>query len=247
MAIELFCNSCGQKLRVPDEHAGKQARCPQCHATTQISANALSSQPQSPGQDEWYMKTLDGTIYGPVDKLELDRWKAEERLNIQCQLSRGNKENWLSAIQVYPDINTPQSFQSNITSQQFTPSQPSNPFSDSYVQQANNPYTSPAAHTSMRNSQYLPHRGALILTLAIIGLVINIGGCMFCGFIINLAFVIPAWVMADADLHAIRLRRMAPEGMGFTQAGKIISIISCVLSFLFFLFFACIFLVGSFN
>lgn len=30
MAIELICQGCSSKLRVGDEHAGKQARCPQC-------------------------------------------------------------------------------------------------------------------------------------------------------------------------------------------------------------------------
>ncbi len=43
MAIEFLCSGCSNTLRVPDEHAGKHARCPQCS-----SVNAIPNQSQSP-------------------------------------------------------------------------------------------------------------------------------------------------------------------------------------------------------
>lgn len=39
MAIEFTCSSCNTTLRVPDEHAGKQARCPKCQSLNLIQAS----------------------------------------------------------------------------------------------------------------------------------------------------------------------------------------------------------------
>jgi len=58
MAIELPCSGCGQTLRVRDEDAGRQARCPQCGAVTSVplggpsySANADPNDiPLAPGE-----------------------------------------------------------------------------------------------------------------------------------------------------------------------------------------------------
>ena len=59
MAIEFSCSSCGTTLRVPDEHAGKQARCPKCQSLNVIQAGVRqpdpfagqpASQPTSPMQ-----------------------------------------------------------------------------------------------------------------------------------------------------------------------------------------------------
>src|SRR2546425_12640500 len=40
MAIEFSCPSCNQLLRVPDESAGKNAKCPKCSTVVQIPAGA---------------------------------------------------------------------------------------------------------------------------------------------------------------------------------------------------------------
>lgn len=63
-----------------------------------------------------------------------------------------------------------------------------------------------------------PHRGALILTLGIIGLVL----CLICGIV--------AWVMGNSDLREMDAGRMDPAGRGMTQAGKILGIISVCLA-----------------
>lgn len=49
MAIESICSSCGQRLSVADEHAGKQAKCPACGAVYQVPTPASS--PGSSGSD----------------------------------------------------------------------------------------------------------------------------------------------------------------------------------------------------
>lgn len=49
MTIELPCSQCGQWLRVADEFAGRQARCPQCGGITSIPldpASGISVAPQ---------------------------------------------------------------------------------------------------------------------------------------------------------------------------------------------------------
>jgi hypothetical protein len=67
-------------------------------------------------------------------------------------------------------------------------------------------------------SQYLqPHRGALILVLGILSLVV----CAPLGFF--------AWVMGNTDLREIRAGRMDPTGEGLVSAGRIIGIIGAVL------------------
>ena len=46
MPIEFECPGCRNRLRVPDEHAGKQARCPECSFVSQVPYLAVDGQPQ---------------------------------------------------------------------------------------------------------------------------------------------------------------------------------------------------------
>jgi hypothetical protein len=62
-----------------------------------------------------------------------------------------------------------------------------------------------------------PHRGAIVLVLGILGLVI----CFICGII--------AWVMGKQDLAEMDAGRMDPSGRSLTQAGKICGMISVIL------------------
>lgn len=52
MTIELPCSGCGQQLRVRDEDAGRQARCPQCGAVSSVplsSPQGFSAPTPPPG------------------------------------------------------------------------------------------------------------------------------------------------------------------------------------------------------
>ncbi|MCS7014857.1 MAG: hypothetical protein NZM42_01905 [Gemmatales bacterium] len=62
-----------------------------------------------------------------------------------------------------------------------------------------------------------PHRGGLILTLAILGLLI-------CG-----PLALAAWLMAVSDLQKIRHGTMDKSGYGLTQAGLVVGIIGTIL------------------
>ena len=62
-----------------------------------------------------------------------------------------------------------------------------------------------------------PHRGAIILVLGIVGLVV----CQPVG--------IAAWVMGSSDLRAMQAGQMDPSGEGLTKAGKICGMIAVAL------------------
>jgi hypothetical protein len=62
-----------------------------------------------------------------------------------------------------------------------------------------------------------PHRGAMILILGILGIVM----CQL--------FSPVAWIMGSQDLAAMRAGRMDPEGEGTTRAGQILGIIGTIL------------------
>lgn len=85
---------------------------------------------------------------------------------------------------------------------------------------------------------YMPHRGGLILAFGLISIVTGI-----------FVFGIIAWVMGNNDLADIRAGRMDPEGEGMTQAGRIIGMISTIMTIVGVVaccgFYGCIFLLAA--
>jgi hypothetical protein len=70
-----------------------------------------------------------------------------------------------------------------------------------------------------------PHRGAVVLTLGILGLVFS------CIPILGWVLGGMAMSMAGSDLREMSLRRMDRSGRGLTQAGRICGTIGVVLAF----------------
>ncbi len=66
---------------------------------------------------------------------------------------------------------------------------------------------------------FAPHRGTLILVLGILSLV---GAGMFTG--------IPAWILGNHDMKEIREGRMDPEGESNTNIGRILGMVSTIIS-----------------
>jgi hypothetical protein len=148
-------------------------------------------------------------------------------------LSREGQPGWLWACDVYPMLASAR----GAVTQAYVGQSPSNRDEVKVAETAGhqsskspnrgnpgagaNPYSSPSSanpgYYGERSAYLKPHRGGLILTLGILGLVL----CHFLG--------IPAWIMGSADLKEIRAGRMDPAGQGLTQAGKILGIIACVL------------------
>jgi predicted Zn finger-like uncharacterized protein len=69
-----------------------------------------------------------------------------------------------------------------------------------------------------------PHRGGLILTLGILGLVLSC--CPMAGWILGGI----ALSMGNTDLQAMSRRQMDRSGQGMTQAGKICGLIAVILA-----------------
>ena len=82
-----------------------------------------------------------------------------------------------------------------------------------------------------RRRGVIPHRGAVILTLGILSLVL-----MCIGVILGPI----AWAMGTTDLSEMRSGRMDAEGEGITNAGRICGIVGTFLS-LVWIFCGCLF------
>jgi GYF domain 2 len=204
-------------------------------------ASAVESS-TAPVPDRWTVKFSSGQSYGPVGKSQLDTWVSEGRVTGDCQLSRAGQPGWLWARDVYPLLASARGAVTQPYVSQSPSDRDASKIAEAAVHDSStspnlgdpaagaNPYSSPASanpgYYGERAGYLKPHRGGLILTLGILGLVL----CHFLG--------IPAWIMGSADLKEIRAGRMDPAGQGLTQAGMIIGIIACVFMVIGFAFMA---------
>ena len=83
--------------------------------------------------------------------------------------------------------------------------------------ESSQPLAVPTAPQPATHSQLKPHRGGVVLTLGILGIVV----CFICGII--------AWVMGKNDLRQMDARTMDPAGRDLTNAGRICGIIGFIL------------------
>ncbi len=230
MPIDTLCPSCRAKLRISDEYAGQQARCPVCQtiyavpeasspsppinveemaavappadevpalvappaqddlpdpvATEQVSElPAASDSPSTPLPEptdphQWFLRTPEGPIYGPVAPDVFERWVQEGRVTPDCAISAGDHR-WRAAAELFPSL--------------------TNPIPVPVM---------PIKAESWRAGER-PHRGPLILILGILSIITT---CPIPG--------IMAWVMGSADLADMQAGRMDASGQGATQAGR---------------------------
>jgi hypothetical protein len=231
MTIEFHCTQCGQKLRVPDEHAGKLARCPQCQLELPVPGGTAPSSPGGNpfagpmpssslrGTGRWYVKTPDGERYGPLDRSELERWRDSGRLNAQCELLEEGWEQWKWADEVFPEL-APRMVASSPPPREGprTPMVSDNPYAATLSSQE------PTRRDGSDFRYLKPHRGGLILGMGISNFVF----CMLCSFC-SLAISIPTIVMAQNDLKEMENGVMDPSGEGITRAGWIMAMIQIVI------------------
>lgn len=216
MPIEAKCPGCDRLLRVADEYAGKQARCPVCNAIYSVpecpveaalaaaivapidggevalEATVMEPEPPSPDLSLWSMKTPEGQTFGPVKRPELDKWVTQGRVTSDCEL-RADEGAWQTADLVYPVLRMPAG--NNL------PAGTNSDGGQSPVVSANPSYMA-------------PHRGGVILAVAIMGF---ISACPILS--------IMAWVMGNGDLREMREGRMDPQGQGLTFAGYLLGMV----------------------
>ena len=110
MPIEISCNNCSKRLRVPDTAAGKRVKCPGCQTVLSVPAGGSASGTGSavgasgPGAVKYHLKTEDGQTFGPVPKSELDEWLAEGRVTAECQILKDGGDQWQWASDIYPQL-----------------------------------------------------------------------------------------------------------------------------------------------
>src|SRR5262245_35879123 len=108
--MEIACPTCGRTLRVADEHAGKQIRCPACQQISVTPGNpensaATAAEPERTATS-WHVRTPDGPIYGPIGWDEVLVWAAEGRITADCELSESVQGPWHSATELVPNLPT---------------------------------------------------------------------------------------------------------------------------------------------
>ena len=199
--IDSICSRCGKQLRVSAEHAGRKARCPHCQLVYTVPAqNTVSSAgfelslPAPPTGETWQVKSPDGLIYGPVTKSELDGWRDAGRITHLSQLLPTGGGQWLWAAQVYPEL-TPAAAMTPLALQA-----PANPQPPTHL----HPYYA---------SGIVPHRGVLVLALAITGVFTFCAGLSIIGVVLGVH-----------DLRLMKQEKMDPAGRGLTIAGIVLSL-----------------------
>ena len=215
MAIETKCPGCQRTLRVDDENASKQARCPMCNTIYVVPGGETAErQPTAPSSDSpWYMKTPEGQVYGPVNRTELERWLAEGRISAECELRTRENQEWRSADDYFGVLSRQSE---TATGQQTRPTSDGNV--QGYGRSPFEPGTSVATRPTTSHQFQVRHRGGMILAFGILGWVFT---CP--------VFAVMAWVMGTSDLREMRLGRMDSSGMGLTQAGHVLGMIYTLL------------------
>lgn len=221
MPIDSQCTGCGKMLRVADEYAGRRARCPVCQTIYTVPsgndteewapAAVVDSVPpasyESSSQQGWYLRIHDGTVYGPVERAEMNRWVAEGRVDARCRIRNEFEPNWLAADHYFPILSE-------------------RPGAAAFA----TPRLSPMAAANMSvpdrgprttrddSSSYLPHRGVLILILAVLSWVTAFP-----------VFGALAWYLGSQDLHEIRAGQRDPDGESLTRAGQVLGMLHVLL------------------
>ncbi len=211
----------------PEPTSGQHERADEGARSDETASGAglpASSPPLSIHGDtaEWYMKTPEEQTFGPATFKELERWVQEGRITADCHLCQGAAGNWQPADWLFPSLKTQATFSpllartpaASHSAPTYTPSH--------YPSPAGHPNASP---TNFALGRYVaPHRGPLILVLALMGL-----------FITCPVFPFMTWVMGSNDLREMQAGRMDPAGRDLTRAGMVIGMVLSILWILGFL------------
>lgn len=232
MPIESNCAGCGALLRVSDEYAGRQAKCPECGVIYTVPTSAGAQQRGGLGEpgDDWQDPSTVATQYvqparlvgepevappaesAPPSDLSADPsfWLQTPEGRSYGPVTKSGLDAWYREGRIAGDCQIQQE-----GDRTWHPAERFYPQLRPAVS-GGNPFRGPA--TARRPVWHRPHRGGLILALGVLGLVVQ---CPL--------FSVAAWVMGNHDLREIDAGRMDPEGLGLTQAGRILGMIVSIL------------------
>jgi hypothetical protein len=246
MAIECPCPGCGVVLGVSDEHAGKQARCPECAAlfvvpktseiqttsppfvdspqTAPSTADAVQADAAAettavapeveetplaiappPDHRQWWLKTPQGAVYGPISKEQLDCWCEEGRVADDCHVKHEEEHAWREAAEEYPVL-----VQKEPPVAAFAA-----PQGVAETRTAVGPEVSLSPTASARPTVLLPHRGVIISALGFASWI-----TLCCP-----VFGVIAWNMGNRDLELMYSGQMDASGMRMTHLGRLIGLL----------------------
>ncbi len=230
MTIEFNCPDCNKLLRTSDERAGQTANCPTCGSVVFVPHVELYDVDIS--SDDIYGDDIDN-IYDDAD----DDQQAENDHVIPSTTNKGD----------FDSVFSPDATGSTRSQQEFDEFDELD--EDVFRGEKTCPMcgvsNSPTAKQCSRCGENLfhqqfyqqskpefdgeaPHRGGLILGL---GIASFFTCCIFLG--------IASWIMGSEDIREIDAGRMDPTGRDFTQAGRILGMISVIFQASIVLFFCC--------
>ena len=109
MPIEFNCPHCQSVLRVEDSNAGKRARCPHCNVVNRIPGERVEPETsvtpaEPPVSHQFFIDSVSGQTYGPVNKQELEQWVEEGRISPACVIRATGERRGQPATVYFPSI-----------------------------------------------------------------------------------------------------------------------------------------------
>lgn len=209
------CPSCGQIYTVPLSSTTAAPTIPtglpnSPSATSAPAADIWGGTSSTPSAFEaatgstsqYWMRAADGSVYGPVDRANLDRWFKEGRVGVGYQIREGEQGTWVEASRFQPQAAA-------------NPYAPANPYAAAHGTSPYAPPTSGSLHHYPK-----PDRGVLVLIMGILSWVI----CLFFGIV--------AVVVGRSALADIESGQANPNDKTLVKIGYWLGLISLILNVL---------------
>jgi LSD1 subclass zinc finger protein len=238
------CPSCGRKLRLPEEALGKQVQCPSCQTTFLAQIQAIPFA-QFAGHERGPAPTEarpSGGMQPPAARPE----SATPHLTLE---EEGEPITLVPHLPSPPPPLRPVLLEAELGDDSGSPTAglmkcpycwewiPKNAgycrFCGEELDKGKHEWERRGA--VRRDCD--PHRGGLILTLGIVGLVASFLHILA---IVGLPLSIAAWTMAQTDIKQINEGLMDPQGLSNTQAGRVCGIFGTVIGCLWVSLFCCV-------